>query len=952
MSNKKLRILTYLVVVLASLPVFARDFQYTYEGQTLTYTVISEEEGTCKTKDGKVGITGEYTPGNYVSGSLIIPAIVNDGSRDFQVTELGIKGFTDCDYLTSVIIPNSVTSIGTKAFDKCRGLIKSTYPSTLGNPFPTGITIAYDPNGAIYENGWIYGPNKSEIRFAPYNLEGSYRIPETVTSIGLGAFAGCSGLKSVIIPNSVTSIGASAFYKCSGLTEVTIPNSVITISNYAFRGCNGLTSVIIPNSVTIIGSEVFADCRSLIKSAYPNIFENPFPSGIGISYNPNSAIIEDGWVYGPGKTQIYFAPCSLRGSYRIPETVTSIGDYAFSSCKDLTEVSIPNSVTSIGKSAFSYCSGLTSVNIPSSVKSIGGSAFQECYGLTKAEFESIESLCSIEFGDSYSNPLDYARYLFINGKKIKELDIPSSVKAIGNYAFCGCRDLTSVNIPNSVTSIGHDAFYGCLDLKSVIIPESVTSIGDYTFHNCIRLTSVIIPNSVTEIGEHAFAYCRGLTSVSIGNAVKSIGSQAFQGCDELTSVTIGNSVKSIGDGAFAYCSGLKSVIIPNSVTSIGDDAFSGCTGLPSVIIPTSVTSIGTKAFNECSKLIKSAYPNTLENPFPSGICIGYNPEGAIIEDGWIYGPQKSEIRFAPYTLEGDYHLPESVTSIDNGAFWGCSGLTEVSMKESVKRIEENTFRDCSGLSSVTIPNSVTSIGNRAFAGCSELTEVNIPNSVTTIGNSTFSDCNTLASLSLGASLSTIGEKAFDNCSALKTIYSYNITPPALGSNAFNGVSNDAVVYIPKGRTLAYSNRWKKFWDYREMGTDVISLDKTTISLVVGEKTTITSTIQSDDIPGIAQESWTSSNLSVATVDNGVVTAVGKGYATIRFSITDVNGVYYTATCEVQVTEKSDVNEVYDVNDAQPEIYTLQGNRVNCDGQLTPGIYIVRKGNKTTKIVVK
>ena len=192
--------------------------------------------------------------------------------------------------------------------------------------------------------------------------------------------------------------------------------------------------------------------------------------------------------------------------------VTSIED-AFMFCEGLTSVTIPNSVTSIGDFAFYGCYGLTSVTIPNSVTSIGNYAFCGCSGLTS-------------------------------------VTIGNSVTSIGECAFGGCSGLTSVTIPNSVTSIGDYVFNGCKGLTSVTIGNSVTSIGSWAFDSCYSLTSIAIPNSVTSIGENAFSVCFGLTSITIGNSVTSIGDNAFFGCSSLTSITIPNSVTSIGNRAF------------------------------------------------------------------------------------------------------------------------------------------------------------------------------------------------------------------------------------------------------------------------------------------------------------------------------------------------------------------------------------------------------------------
>ena len=320
---------------------------------------------------------------------------------------------------------------------------------------------------------------------------------------------------------------------------------------------------------------------AVLQTAWAYDFSATSPSGHTLYYEIISGTTNVG-VVRPGAGENYNNYVS--GNMVIPDAVTHNGTTynvtelrpilgsssyyygSFESCSGLTSVTIPNSVTSIGEYAFYNCSGLTSVTIPNSVTSIGESAFRGCSGLTS-------------------------------------VTIPNSVTTIGERAFYNCSGLTSVTIGNSVTSIGNSAFSGCSGLTSVTIPNSVTSIGSSAFQYCSGLTSVTIPNSVTTIGGAAFQYCSGLTSVTIPNSVTSIGSYTFEACNSLISVTIPNSVTSIGNYAFYNCSGLTSVTIPNSVTSIGYAAFSGCSGLTSVTIPNSVTYIGNSAFNGCTNLL-------------------------------------------------------------------------------------------------------------------------------------------------------------------------------------------------------------------------------------------------------------------------------------------------------------------------------------------------------------
>ena len=337
-----------------------------------------------------------------------------------SVTNIGDGAFSGCSRLTSVTIPNSVTSIGDYAFSKCSALTSVTIPNSVTSIGDNAFSGCTGINQTIIVNDMFV--------FLPKGYEGHYSIPENISTIIGGAFEECSGLTSVTIPNSVTSIGSYAFFKCSDLTSITIPNSVTSIGNYAFSSCSGLTSVTIPNSVTSIGYGAFYGCSGLT-------------------------------------------------SVTIPNSVTSIGDYAFEDCSGLTSVTIPNSVTSIGGWAFCGCSGLTSVTIPNSVTSIGRDTFLDCNSIKKLYYDctvnpNIDSnvLKELYIGDNTSIVYD-----FFKGQYLSKIVLGKNVTHIRAQAFYNSQ-IEEFTITGEEPPYLYSNVFGTQDLSkaTLYVPESKT----------------------------------------------------------------------------------------------------------------------------------------------------------------------------------------------------------------------------------------------------------------------------------------------------------------------------------------------------------------------------------------------------------------------------------------------------------------------------------------------
>ncbi len=546
--------LTQLLLLLALLvPAVAQAYDFEVGG---IYYDINGNEATVA-----------QSPDFSYSGHVVIPSTVTYGGQTYTVTAIGYRAFYYCSGLTGVTMPNTITEIGERAFNVCESLTEVTIPNSVVTIGPRAfyycpsMTQATIGNSVTTIGDYAFGfcealaqvnMSNSVTSIGSYafyaNAITSIAIPSSVTTVGALAFEGCNRLERVDITNmgawcnidfdginanpvyhakhlylngnevttvmvprgaitikpfvfygclsintvminsTVTSIGMMAFTECRNLTSVSIPNSVTTIGSYAFSECVSLKSVQIPQSVTSIGSAVFDGTRDMTKMVV--VSGNPTYD----SRNSCNAIIETA-------TNTLIEGCN---NTVIPNTVTRIGQLAFSYRYNLTSLTIPNSVTSIGSQAFIGCEALTSIHIPASVVDIAVAPFEYCANLSSITVASNNP--TYDSRNGCNAIIETATNKLIAG--CKATVIPNTVNIIDRYAFADCETLKEMTIPGSVTVIGELAFENCKGLESLHIPGSVTYIGNGAFSDCLVLNDVycdIADPTAVEMGNYVFS---------------------------------------------------------------------------------------------------------------------------------------------------------------------------------------------------------------------------------------------------------------------------------------------------------------------------------------------------------------------------------------------------------------------------------------------------------------
>ena len=714
-------------------------------------------------------------PNDAFRGSSLTPGVVTSVVIPNGIISIGSYAFYYNYRLSSVVLPSTLTTINTYAFYNCYDLTNITVPqkvSSIGSS-------AFSWTSKLIE---VYNLSSLKIsaNYSSSNGYIGYNAEEVFNSINYVSKLKYSDSNSGFI--MYENLEESNIYLMGYIgksANLVLPTTSYDydIYEYAFYHKENIVSVEIPSSVTSIGRYAFDDCR-FVKELHIDDLTSYLNCLTTDSSSPLFDSMQNVSLYVNGE---------LTTDLVIQEGITAIRDSAFRHV-NLSSVVIPSSVTSIEDYAFTSCSNLASITIPSSVTSIGSTAFYRCSSLETINFEDNSMLTSIgssAFGDC---------------RNLISIAIPESVTSIGNSAFSNCSSLTSITIPSFVASIGSSAFKNCSSLTSITIPSSVASIGSEAFYDCSSLESVNFEGSsnLTSIGESAFEDCSSLENVNFedGSNLTSIGVLAFEDCRNLTSITIPSTITSIGSEAFKYCSKLQKLyiedvtsylnsltsdtssplydtdqnvslyvngelatvlVIPEAVTTIQSYAFDSVTNISSVVIPSSVTSIGSYAFRGCTN-IKELHINDTESYLNSLTSTSSSPMYSANQNVSLYVNEK---------LITDLIIPDTITEIPSYAF---------------RRLN---------ISSVVIPSGVTSIGTSAFSNCRSLTSITIPESVTSIGGSAFTSCYKLVEV---INLSSLNVTAGNSSNGSVGYYAINIKTTEESGIYYLGDNNEYVMY--------------------------------------------------------------------------------------------------------------------------------------------------------------
>ena len=858
------------------------------------------------------------------------------------VTSIGKNCFYGCTNVTYLILRDGQNAL-TINNASCRSSIidAKTSNSTITNrhndyfydcpirflTLGRNLRYAYEDGEEIYDwNGSSFTKvtrasapfiNKTELR--------SVTIGPYVTYLYPHLFEGCTELANLTMGPNIKSIYSYAFKNCDKLTSIDFPVTLQLIDNYAFHHCNTLasTTFIETSDRTLsINKGAFKNCVALQQVTFPgnlvSLGESAYQSCIALHttiFN-NSTIPDNQLVLN----NYAFSGCSTLQTVRFPNHLYKILDYVYEKCPSLQELSFPANLISIGNYVFADTRFLTNIQFEDSNQPItvgygaiaagttntysekqplfGNSSLSSLYIGRNITYNAVGTngyspfynqtwLTDVRF--SQAGTVTYCHdYLLYYVNKCQQLLLPESLQSIGNYTFSNMSQLSGITIPNNVSSIGVYAFSCDKLLKYAKLSTGCSWLKEGVFSGCDVLESITIPPVVTQMDTRLFANCKELATVT------------FEGGSDLIQMGFGCSDSQYGlfydcpvvtlnldrwlsydtqiymHAPFESIATLKNLNIGANVGVIDKYMFCYCTGLEEVYLPDNIESVGLWGFRGCTSLEKVRFSQKLR--------------------------QVGDYGFSGCTMLDNVVFPESMTSVADYSFSDCTSLKKLDLGNKLQIIGPAAFKNDTALDGIIIPETLYGLGVESFANCTSLPNVTI-RAISSVGKQAFENCTGLEWVSLSDKTTSLGQNSFSGCTGIKWVKSYAEFPPEGLVNFPESVVSTGTLYVPQYSIdyYRYSPTWENWYrieQINDIAITSVTINETEAIMNVGDNVQLTATI----LPANATNqvlTWASSNPDVATVNqNGMVTALSQGTATITATTTD--GSHLSVACAVTV----------------------------------------------------
>ena len=779
------------------------------EYQIYKYSLSNDEDGN------KVATITEYY-GN--ARNLEIPEEI-DG---YKVVGIGYGAFSDHKEILQVTIPDSVEKLSNSAFMYCSNLQSVSIPKDVNTDADAGYLSDLTYRGPFYGCDSL-----KNITFA-----------KGTTIINTGLFHGC-GIEKLELPDTVTVIGNRAFKECTKLTDAGLTDNIKKLGDEAFGECTSLRSVCIPKDVEtgsmtgMLGGDVgpFYGCTSLKN----------------IQFAKGTTVIHNGLFHASGIEQI-----------KIPDTVTKIENNVFKRCNQLKDVTLSDSVTELGNGAFQECIKLTSIYIPKNIKT---SNFAGDDAWNPAPFTGCSELKTIQFAKGTT---DISRSLLRN-TGLEKIELPDTIKNVGEYAFAGCENLEEVKLANGTEQLKKYAFKDSA-LKEIELPRSIKTIGIGAFLNCKNLSKVTLSDGLEEISEDIFSGCKGLKEIVIPESILKINRGAFENSG-METITMPSKLTEIKARAFKGSS-LKNIKFSWQETIIGDEAFANCDYLEKIQIPDSVTDFGVKVFQDSDMLT-------------------------------------------------DVKLGTGIKEVPSNTFEHCDKLTKIIIPRNVIKIGDNAFANCVALTDIIIPKATKEISENAFSYPEKITITGIAGSYA----ETFAKDHDIkfTGRTVKATKATLSDTNVTLKKNDKKQLSINVTPEDFTDDVNWKSSNTDVATVDENGLITAKAGGTAIIKVTvgelslscevtvEQPIEKIWLNEYSLKLDGDGQYQLTAEVGPDNANN-KEVTWTSSDTKIATVDQkGMVKAVSKGTATITATAKDGSNV--SRSCIVTVR-----NNIYNITD--------------------------------------